>query len=38
VAAAVTEDGEEESCRRSDQMVLIETASAVDSQATEVMI
>ena len=35
--AAVTEDGEE-SCRRSDQMVLIETASAVDSQATEVMI
>ena len=36
--AAVAEDGEESSCRRSDQMVLIETASAVDSQATEVMI
>jgi len=36
--AAVTEDGEELSCRRSDQMVLIETASTVDSQATEVMI
>ena len=38
VAEAVTEEGEEEECRRSDQMVLIETASAVDSQATEVMI
>ena len=36
--AALAEDGEESSCRRSDQMVLIETASAVDSQATEVMI
>jgi hypothetical protein len=34
----VTEDGEDSSCRRSDPMVLIETASTVDSQATEVMI
>jgi len=37
--AAVTADGEQSSsCGRSDRMMVVETASAVDSQATEVMI
>jgi hypothetical protein len=39
VVAAVAEDGEESSsCGRSDPMMLAETASAIDSQATELII
>ena len=39
VVAGVAGDGEEtSSCGRSDAMMLVETASAIDSQATELMI